>query len=188
MKMKTLNFNGQTFDINDDGAARYDESQRLNDDEKAKARENIGAAAVGEGGGSTGTIGPQGPQGEKGEDGTSVTVTNISESTEDGGSNVVTFSDGNTLTVKNGSKGNPGEKGDKGDTGAQGPQGEPGTNASVTSESVKEALGYVPAAQNEVFEYTQIPLFTNLFDSVEIEYIMHSIEHGNRINAPTPAA
>ena len=39
-------------------------------------------------------------------DGTSVTVKSVSESTIDGGSNVVTFSDGKTLTVKNGSKGN----------------------------------------------------------------------------------
>lgn len=43
-----------------------------------------------------------------GKDGTSVTVKSVSESTADGGSNVVTFSDGTTLTVKNGSKGNPG--------------------------------------------------------------------------------
>lgn len=42
-------------------------------------------------------------------DGTSVTITNISESTEDGGSNVVTFSDGNTMSVKNGSKGSEGD-------------------------------------------------------------------------------
>lgn len=47
----------------------------------------------------------------KGEDGTSVTVTKVSESTADGGSNVVTFSDGKTLTIKNGSKGSPGEPG-----------------------------------------------------------------------------
>lgn len=37
-----------------------------------------------------------------------VTITSITESTEDGGENVVTFSDGNTLTVKNGSKGSDG--------------------------------------------------------------------------------
>lgn len=43
-----------------------------------------------------------------GEPGTSVTVSSVSESTADGGINVVTFSDGKTLTVKNGSKGNPG--------------------------------------------------------------------------------
>lgn len=152
MKMKTLNFNGQTFDVNDDGATRYDESQSLTDDEKAKARENIGAAAAGEGGaGGTGTVGPQGPQGEPGEDGASVTVTNVSESTEDGGSNIVTFSDGNTLTVKNGSKGSPGEKGDKGDTGAQGPQGiqgEPGENAESVPSYIQAAAQLVARTIN----------------------------------------
>ena len=41
----------------------------------------------------------------QGNDGTSVTIDSISESTENGGNNTVTFSDGSTLTVKNGAKG-----------------------------------------------------------------------------------
>ena len=45
---------------------------------------------------------------EDGKDGTSVTVTSVSESTADGGSNVVTFSDGKTVTIKNGNKGDTG--------------------------------------------------------------------------------
>lgn len=49
-----------------------------------------------------------------------VTPVSVTESTEDGGSNVVTFGDGTVLTVKNGSKGS------KGDTGPQGPQGDKG--------------------------------------------------------------
>lgn len=44
-----------------------------------------------------------------GKDGTSVTVKSVSESTEDGGSNMVTFSDGKTVTIKNGSKGSKGD-------------------------------------------------------------------------------
>lgn len=52
-----------------------------------------------------------------GEDGTSVIVKSVSESTEDGGSNVVTFSDGKTLTVKNGSKGSTGDTGSTGQRG-----------------------------------------------------------------------
>lgn len=44
-------------------------------------------------------------------DGTSVTVSSVSESAEDGGNNVVTFSDGKTLTVKNGKKGSKGDNG-----------------------------------------------------------------------------
>lgn len=46
-----------------------------------------------------------------GANGTSVTVKSVSTSSADGGSNVVTFSDGKTLTIKNGSKGSPGTNG-----------------------------------------------------------------------------
>lgn len=49
--------------------------------------------------------------GKNGTNGTSVTVESVRESTADGGSNVVTFSDGKTLNVKNGSKGNKGDPG-----------------------------------------------------------------------------
>ena len=49
--------------------------------------------------------------------GTSVTVSNVSESTEDGGNNVVTFSDGKTLTVKNGKTGATGAAGANGTNG-----------------------------------------------------------------------
>lgn len=58
--------------------------------------------------------------GTNGESGTSVTISSIVESSKDGGSNVVTFSDGNTLTIKNGNKGSQGEKGDTGEAGADG--------------------------------------------------------------------
>ena len=61
--------------------------------------------------------GSAGTNGKDGKDGTSVTVKSVSESSADGGSNVVTFSDGKTLTIRNGSKGS---KGDKGATGATG--------------------------------------------------------------------
>lgn len=62
--------------------------------------------------GDTGATGATGATGEPGEDGASVTVQSVSESAEDGGSNVVTFSDGKTLNVKNG---NTGARGDPGD-------------------------------------------------------------------------
>lgn len=61
--------------------------------------------------------------------GTSVTVSNVSESTEDGGNNVVTFSDGKTLTVKNGK------------TGATGAAGANGTSVTVSSVSESTADG-----------------------------------------------
>lgn len=47
----------------------------------------------------------RGANGTNGKDGTSVTVSKVTESTASGGSNVVTFSDGKTLTVKNGKDG-----------------------------------------------------------------------------------
>lgn len=61
--------------------------------------------------------------------GTSVTVSNVSESTEDGGNNVVTFSDGKTLTVKNGK------------TGAAGAAGANGTSVTVSAVSESTADG-----------------------------------------------
>lgn len=66
--------------------------------------------------GSTGDTGPAGSDGAPGKDGTSVTVARVNTSSEDGGSNVVTFSDGKTLTVKNGSKGSDGAPGKDGYT------------------------------------------------------------------------
>lgn len=49
--------------------------------------------------------------GAAGKDGTSVTVSKTTTSSADGGNNVVTFSDGKTLTVKNGTKGSSGKDG-----------------------------------------------------------------------------
>ena len=62
----------------------------------------------------------KGDSGANGKDGTSVTVSSVSESTADGGQNLVTFSDGKTLTVKNGSKGSQGVQGIKGNNGTDG--------------------------------------------------------------------
>lgn len=67
--------------------------------------------------------GADGSPGSAGKDGTSVTVKSVSESTADGGSNVVTFSDGKTVTIKNGSKGSNGTNGTN------------GTNATITGAS-----------------------------------------------------
>ena len=55
--------------------------------------------------------GQPGQDGSPGKDGTSVTVTKVTESAADAGSNVVTFSDGKTVTIKNGSKGSTGADG-----------------------------------------------------------------------------
>ena len=79
----------------------------LSEFEKQQARENIGI---------TGT-GKDGKDGANGKDGTSVTVSKVTESTADGGSNVITFSDGKTVTIKNGSRGSAGANGAKGEDG-----------------------------------------------------------------------
>lgn len=91
-----------------------------------------------------------------GTDGTSVTVKSVNESTADGGSNVITFSDGKTIVIKNGSKGSTGAtgaKGDKGDTGATGAKGADGHTpvkgtdywtAVDRAEIVKDVLAALP--------------------------------------------
>lgn len=100
-------------------------------------------AAVGQGGG-----------------GGSITITDIVMSPVDGGSNVVTFSDGNTLTVKNGSKGSAGATGPTGATGPAGPQGpqgpkgdkgDPGDGADILEEIGKETV--TNNLSDEVYEY-----------------------------------
>lgn len=58
--------------------------------------------------GGKGDPGKDGAPGRDGIDGTSVTITNISESAESGGTSVVTFSDGKTLSIKNGLDGQGG--------------------------------------------------------------------------------
>lgn len=88
--------------------------------------------------GAQGPIGPVGPQGPVGINGTSVYITNINESTADSGNNTVTFSDGKTLNIKNGSrgsKGDTGDKGEKGDAGSKGETGEKGKDGTSCTHS-----------------------------------------------------
>ena len=53
-----------------------------------------------------------------------------------------------------------------------------GSDACVTEESVKNALGYTPANVDDVFDYTSNPKFTNLFDTVDIEYGKRLMDDG----------
>ena len=68
-------------------------------------------------------------------------------SSADGGSNVYTFSDGSTITVKNGSKGSAGAtgpqglKGDPGATGPQGPKGDKGDTGATGLQGPKGDKG-----------------------------------------------
>ena len=75
----------------------------------------------------------KGDKGADGKDGTSITISNISESTADGGTNTVTFSDGSALNVKNGSKGSAGADGRDGAPGAPGTPGKDGHSPVVTA-------------------------------------------------------
>lgn len=88
-----------------------------------------------------GSKGSAGADGAAGKDGTSVTVKSVSESSADGGDNVVTFSDGKTLTVKNGSKGSKGDTGDTGETGATGERGNSILNITTAPSSYTTATG-----------------------------------------------
>ena len=58
--------------------------------------------------------------GSKGSQGTSVKVKSVATSLEDDGNNIVKFTDGSTLTIKNGSKGSQGEAGASGTNGKDG--------------------------------------------------------------------
>ena len=58
--------------------------------------------------GAQGAKGETGAKGEKGDPGTSISITGTTESTDDGGNNTITFSDGTTLTIKNGKTGSAG--------------------------------------------------------------------------------
>ncbi len=87
---------------------RYGE-QTLTEEQKAQARENIGALSEDD----VDAVLAQAK--ESGEfDGTSVTVESVTESMVDGGGNVVTFSDGTELTVWNGRRGTGGPAGKDG--------------------------------------------------------------------------
>lgn len=90
-----------------------------------------------------GEPGKDGSDGSPGKDGTSVTVANVSESTADGGSNVVTFSDGKTLTVKNGSKGSTGSPGADGKTPVKGTDYFTAADKDEMVESVQSALSTI---------------------------------------------
>ena len=79
--------------------------------------------------GSKGSQGNPGKDETNGTNGTSVTVASVSESDTDGGNNTITFSDGTSIIIKNGTKG---AKGDKGDA---------GTNATTTVVATTSANG-----------------------------------------------
>jgi len=86
----------------------------------------------------------KGGDGKPGKDGTSVTVSSVTESTEDGGTNVVNFSDGTKLNVKNGSKGTDGAPG------ATGPDGRGIQSMTYDSETNKWTITYTDGTTTTV--------------------------------------
>lgn len=101
--------------------------------------------------GQPGEKGDKGDAGADGKDGTSVAVKSVSESTADGGSNVVTFSDGKTVTIKNGAKGSTGSKGDKGDKGDTGATGPAYTLTAADKSSIASAVKASLATESWTF-------------------------------------
>lgn len=76
--------------------------------------------------------------------GESVKVASISTSSADSGNNVVTFSDGSILNVKNGSKGSTGATGSKGDKGAKGDTGVGISSIAYGSTLYEDDYSYTP--------------------------------------------
>lgn len=81
--------------------------------------------------GSKGSQGNPGKDGTNGTNGTSVTVASVSESDADGGNNIITFSDGTIITIKNGSKGSVGATGSAGTKGDKGDKGDDGVTPTI---------------------------------------------------------
>lgn len=121
-----------------------------------------------------------------GKDGDSVTVTKVTESFADGGSNIVTFSDGKTLTVKNGTKGSggatgpKGDKGDKGDTGPKGDKGDTGATGAKGADGKTPVKGvdyWTGADQEAIVQQVIAALGTPVFGSVDANN--HIVLSGN---------
>lgn len=127
--------------------------------------------------GDTGPEGPEGPQGPEGSPGLNglngvspvVSVTDIS------GGHRITIQDEKgtkTIDVLDGKEGPAGPQGEKGDPGEDAPQDTIRYSAQTLTEAQKaQARENIDAPANgDVFKYTNNPMFTNIFDTVGIEY------------------
>ena len=135
-----------------------------------------------------GSAGKDGSNGKDGAAGASVTVKSVSESSVDGGNNVIAFSDGKTITIKNGSKGDTGatgatgpkgdqgpagadgakgDKGDKGDTGLKGDKGDKGDTGPAGYTPVKGTDYWTSADQEAIVQQVLAALGTPVFGTVD---------------------
>jgi hypothetical protein len=90
-----------------------------------------------------------------GKDGTSVEVERLEESAEDGGQNLVIFTDGTELNIRNGQKGNKGDKGDTGPAGEAGYTPQKGTDyftPADKAEMVNAVIAALPVYNGEVVD------------------------------------
>lgn len=101
--------------------------------------------------GDTGPEGPQGVPGEKGEKGNTGATGEVGPQGPKG------------ETGPAGPQGEKGDTGPAGPTGATGPKGDPGSDAAVTADNIKAALGYTPVKPGDIVtETTQVlPDYTN---------------------------
>lgn len=97
---------------------------------------------------------------QDGKDGASVTVQSVEKSTADGGSNVVTFSDGTKLIVKNGSKGSPGYTPVKGVDYDDGKDGEDGYSPVKGVDYDDGKDGYTPVKGIDYFTDADVDAVT----------------------------
>ena len=148
--------------------------------------------------GDKGDTGPQGEKGDTGAAGTSVTVKSVSESTADGGSNVVTFSDGKTVTIKNGSRGSMGATGSDGKDGEDGYTPVAGVDyytdadkaefsAYIASELAKRGQ-LAPEYANSIEECTDTSKLYVLPDGFIYAYMLTEVESGTAYTNVLPLA
>ena len=141
--------------------------------------------------------------GEKGTDGKSVGISSIYETAENGGTNIITFTDGKSISIKNGLKGedgNPGKDGQDGYTpikgvdyfdGKVGDKGDPGVDGKTAYEFAKDG-GYTGTEEEfsaklaEQF-YVSPEMYKNLTDAVDKKLdangvYTHSSESGEDVS------
>lgn len=96
--------------------------------------------------GVQGQVGPKGDKGDQGPQG----IQGVKGQPGEKGQKGDTGEQG--IQGQQGVQGIPGPQGQRGDKGDRGPQGQPGSDASVTAQNIKSALGYKPVAPEDLPE------------------------------------